>query len=274
MNNSIDLFAKITSCQYFKNNFTSLEIIKESSSAISGKSYFTKLKKKCFLKVKNITDNDTEIMTIYTILKKNNMNKYVNKIYDITIECNLVFIAIEFIEGTNLVQYLDNNEIDDKSLRNILIELIEGLDFIHSLDIIHGDIKLENIMIHNEHVKIIDFDLSKLCINKKYIQSSILSGTQNYFAPETYDLCIYSKMSDVWSLGIVLYKLITYEFPYKFKLNRLYHMRIANNFKFLDIDKLKSHENRYGKDIIDTVINMLQFKDIDRKMVLNNNNDK
>lgn len=276
----MDLFLKVTSNSYFKNNFGIFDIIKESPDKIYGISRYNKLNRKCFLKIKSLhsPDEDCEYITVYTLLK-NNKNKLVEEIHDVVIDDQLVFIITEFIEGINLLEYMKIcRDIKKNTMRNIIEDMIKCTTFIHNLNIIHGDIKLENIMVTNDisnriQLRFIDFDLSKLCVNEKYILSDSLTGTANYFAPETYDLCIYSKMTDIWSIGVTLYKLITHEFPYKYKLNRLYHMRIANNFKFLNYDKLKSYENKYGVSTINTIIDMLQFKDIDRKMEFNNNND-
>lgn len=163
------------------------------------------------------------------------------------------YIISEYIEGITLENYLisKNNFNNNKDeLWNIIKDLIDGLVFIHQNGVAHRDIKSSNIMITNDNkVKYIDFGLScvreciiKGCSNKCRKNTS---GTLNYLAPEllsnnpkyTEISKIYNlefiQLTDVWSLGIVIYQLSK-------GLNKKNHKYYPYNNKQLNISDKKS----------------------------------
>lgn len=265
MNNSIsyefnNFYNIVTNHYYFKNRFIIFKLIKEEINKICAIIYCNKLQKLCFIKVKSICNINNFNLNVYNTLKNNN-HVNIECVLDIHIEDNIVFILSEYIEGKNLSQ-LENP--DKELLRKIINQTYEGLNFIHKLNIIHGDIKLENIMLTEENIKIIDFDLSKICNN--YISSKTLFGSENYISPESFDLNIYSKKSDIWSFGISLYKLIAGKFPYIFKPNKFHHMYFRNNFKMLDFKELDKLSDIYDYDLINYIKKMLNFVDDNRPL--------
>lgn len=254
----------LSSDNFFKNRFSIYKIIKENNNKITMIVYCSILQKLCFLKVKifNNSPNKCIDFDVYELLKKNNHDN-IEIVYDIIVNKNFIYILTEYISGTNLAQL--HNILNKEILKKIINQTYEGLNYIHKLNIIHGDIKLENIMFtNNQQIKIIDFDLSRICNN--YISSKILFGSENYIAPESFDLHIYSKKSDVWSFGISLYKLILNKFPYKYKLNKSCHLRTRNNFKCLNLQELDILVNIYGTDIINIIKKMLNFVDDNRPL--------
>jgi len=124
-------------------------------------------------------------------------------------------------------------EIKKKSLSilqkiQIILEILKGIDFLHSKNIIHLDLKSENILLdENLKVKICDFGISKIKQTNE-TQSFTLNtkGTLFYMAPESFD-GNYSYYSDIYSLGIILYEILYECEPYDKKMNLKKHL----NFK-------------------------------------------
>nr|QBK88749.1 MAG: CAMK family serine/threonine kinase [Mimivirus LCMiAC01] len=177
------------------------------------------------------------------------------------------YFVYEYFDGKTLNEYiLDNyNKIGEDDIKKIFMKIVNAVNFLHSNNIIHCDLKLDNILINDKQdIKIIDFDLSKIC-KDEYLSENIF-GTMQYIAPESYDLCIYSKKSDIWSLGIILYIFITKKFPYNSDfpiVNSHDNMYRRNRFKHSDLHKMKEKikESNYSENVVKLISMMLTFED-------------
>ncbi len=130
---------------------------------------------------------------------------------------NTFLIEMELIEGLNMLEFVSQEKNKDRLYYYLLLiarDVSLGLDYIHKNNIIHNDIKLENIMIQdNTYIpKIIDFGLS--CFSKG--GSCIYPfGSYNYIAPEFGFDGIKLVASDMWSLGVSLYTGAILKFPFE-----------------------------------------------------------
>jgi serine/threonine protein kinase len=247
----------IVNCdQAFISNFT---VIKKISSTGKKGNYVVKDNSEniFFIKAKlNETVSEDE-KHVYKLIK-NIDHENIMKIHDIIYTEKLCYVKSQFYEGQTLNT---DKQLSKNIITNILLQISKALKFMHSLGIIHGDIKLENILITNDDVvKLIDFDLSHV-LNSQYYLSTHTFGTDDYIAPESFDMMIYSTKSDIWSLGITMYKLILKKTPFIFAPNKICNYYIKNNFKYIDIKSLINVKNLYGTDIIDLIKQMLQFKE-------------
>ncbi|MBD3352732.1 MAG: protein kinase [Candidatus Lokiarchaeota archaeon] len=160
------------------------------------------------------------------ILAKLNHPNIVN-IYDLVEEKNTCFIIEEYIEGFPLNLIISKDSFDDefiekKTFVSIVKQIISGLNFAHKNGIIHRDLKPHNILINKDSlVKICDFGISsKLDVLKtKSIHS--LCGTIEYMPPELFDDSPQiSKSVDYYSLGCIVYELITLKRPFRLSENQ------------------------------------------------------
>lgn len=224
---------------YFK-NYSFIKTIYEKTNKVMYIIQCIKSNKKYILKGRSISDYNNQQLIIYTILKESPHENIV-KFIDFIIRDKFIFYICEYIEGVDLSQYLQQNSyISELDIRDIFIQITQALKHIHDLNIIHCDIKLENIIItHNKHVIITDFDLAKICVNELILNKII--GTIGYIAPESYDIYVYSKKSDIWCLGIMLYVFVARRFPYNGKtLEDFYcNMYRWNIFRHIDFSTIE-----------------------------------
>ena len=133
---------------------------------------------------------------------------------------NYLYITMEFIEGQTLTQWMrDNPKPDVETVRGIIEQIAKGLRAFHRLEMLHQDLRPENIMIDTMGtVKIIDFGSTKVAgiteINSPIVQHDLL-GTAQYTAPEYFLGEVGSSRSDLFSLAIICYQMLAAgKFPY------------------------------------------------------------
>jgi calcium-dependent protein kinase len=123
---------------------------------------------------------------------------------------------MEFIDGVPLFDKIINQEdqlFGEKQASEYMKQLFEAINHCHANGIIHRDIKPENIMlIKNDQIKLIDFGLSKIKSNDQKLQEKV--GTPYYMAPEVLE-SNYNEKADIWSLGVILYVLVSGYLPFQ-----------------------------------------------------------
>ena len=132
---------------------------------------------------------------------------------------------------TTLLKYLKKQPIKkicENKAREIFKGIVEGIAHCHSKNVVHRDIKLENVMIDsNNNVKIIDFGFSITISKDKKL--SIFCGTPSYMAPEIVKRTPYSGYAaDIWALGILLYTLLCGKFPFRGKTDKALFKKITS----------------------------------------------
>ena len=138
--------------------------------------------------------------------------------YEVVDNPKQMYLVFELIKGKSLCSYVrskDGKKLDDKEARNVFTQVVSGIEYCHSLGILHRDVKLDNILIDESHnVKVIDFGFAT--IEQPNTQLKSFCGTPSYMAPEIVLKKPYNgKPADVWALGILLYALVTGKFPFK-----------------------------------------------------------
>ena len=137
-------------------------------------------------------------------------------VYDVEDESSFSYIVMEYIQGTDLSLMLDQNKKLDRALAvKLVLQTCKALQFAHDSGVIHRDIKPSNIMIvEKDTVKVTDFGIAKISNNLTLTQTGRVVGTPSYMAPEQIEGKEVDGRADVFSLGIVLYELLTGQRPF------------------------------------------------------------
>ena len=127
-----------------------------------------------------------------------------------------VFIVMEYIDGVELRDKIKTGSIPIDEAINIAVQIGEGLEAAHKKGIVHRDIKSQNIMITKDgKVKIMDFGLAKVGKGAQVTKIGSTVGTIAYMSPEQAKGDEVDNRSDIWSLGIILYEMLTGKLPYR-----------------------------------------------------------
>ncbi len=142
-------------------------------------------------------------------------NNIVN-IYDVGTQDDINYIVMEYINGKTLKQIIrEQGKISTAKTANLAIQIARALDCAHRNNIIHRDIKPQNILVTNEGlVKVTDFGIAKASNSVTITNSSKVMGSAHYFSPEQAKGSFVDCRTDIYSLGIVIYEMSTGRVPY------------------------------------------------------------
>ena len=137
-------------------------------------------------------------------------------IYDVCDEGDISYILMEYVEGVSLKAFEEQNGRMDPALAVALTaQLASALDHAHKHNIIHCDIKPQNIVLTEAMVpKIVDFGISRIVSNETMAFTASVVGSVHYFSPEQAQGLAVTAQSDIYSLGIVFYEMLTGKVPF------------------------------------------------------------
>ncbi len=136
-----------------------------------------------------------------------------------TRERRFLYVAMEYIEGQTLAQWMtDNPRPDLEKVRSIVEQIARGLQAFHRMEMLHQDLRPQNILIDQTGtVKIIDFGSARVAGVSELaapLERSAILGTLQYTAPEYFAGAAGSERSDLYSLGVIAYQMLTGRLPY------------------------------------------------------------
>ena len=169
-----------------------------------------------------------------------------------------LFICMDYYEGMSLKEKLEEKySLELNEALDVIIQICEGLKNAHEKNIIHRDIKPANIFITNDGiVKILDFGLAKIKGESQLTKTGTTIGTTAYMSPEQAKGENIDQRTDIWSLGVVFYEMISGKLPFKGEYDQAMIYSILNKSpeelnttkkikRFINICLQKKPANRY-----------------------------
>ena len=185
------------------------------------------------------------------------------KLYDDYHDIDKEYLFMEYADGGDLMNQItkaiNNREIiPELKIINWFIEICEAIKYIHNKNILHRDLKELNIFLtSNNNIKLGDFGLAKQ-LNANNNVAFTMVGTIIYESPEILNGRPYDKKSDIWSLGVILYHLLTLKHPFM----GMSQVQIINNITHGIYPLINS--NFYSKDIINLCYSILRVNPFER----------
>lgn len=143
------------------------------------------------------------------------VHPYIINIYDVVNDGDNQYIVMEYVDGVTLKEYMQEHKLSLNAVLEIAVRLADALQHAHSHRIIHCDIKPQNILLDkNMNPKIADFGIAKMVTNQTMVYSKSVMGSVHYISPEQASGGKITACSDVYSLGIVLFEMLTGKVPF------------------------------------------------------------
>ena len=137
-------------------------------------------------------------------------------IFDIGEAEGLIFLAMAFYSGQTLAARLESSRPDVEECLDIVLQIAAGLEKAHQAGIVHRDVKPSNIMLtHDSEVKVLDFGIAKYTGSSDTTRPGMRIGTIAYMSPEQIRGEPMDPRTDIWSLGVVLYEMLTGRHPFR-----------------------------------------------------------
>lgn len=198
------------------------------------------------------------------ILKKCN-HKNIIKLLEVFENQKYLFIVQEYASDGDLLSYVkERGKLTESEAKNIFLQIVQGIRYCHRHNILHRDIKLDNILLaKGTNVKICDFGVSRFVKPGQMIKEQC--GTPAYIAPEIlldkgYEGCY----ADIWSLGVLLYATITGTMPFKGEeIDELHKAILSGQISF------PSHLTEEAKDLLKRMLKVNPYSRIDVEEIEN-----
>lgn len=144
------------------------------------------------------------------------MHPNIVDIFDVGEDENIHYLVMEYIEGQTLKEYIvSNGPLSPEEALPIMQQLVSAISNAHDNGIIHRDIKPQNILMdHEGNVKITDFGIAMALSATMQTKTNSIVGTVHYLSPEQARGGMITKKTDIYSIGIVFYELLTGELPF------------------------------------------------------------
>ncbi len=139
------------------------------------------------------------------------------KVYDVSFGDRIQYIVEEFIDGITLKEYLDQQkEIKWKEAIHFTVQILRALQHAHEKGVVHRDIKPQNIMLLQDGtIKVTDFGIARFSRSETHTMTDKAIGSVHYIAPEQARGDLTDEKADIYSVGVMLYEMITGQLPFE-----------------------------------------------------------
>ena len=168
-----------------------------------------------------------------------------------------LFLVQEFLQGGDLFFHIHTQpKFSNEKTKFYVTELVIAIEFLHKNNMLYRDLKPENILIDaNGHIKLTDFGLSKILSNSE--KTYTICGTVQYLAPEILYGEGYNKAVDWWSLGCIMYEMLTGKLPFK---------QLKNGKLNIEVYKKEIRYPEYIEDDAKDLMSKLMEKDPTKRL--------
>ena len=207
------------------------------------------------IKKNKAKESDIELVRNEIDIMKLCYHPYVVHLLDHFENGEYIFIVMEYIKGGSLTDYMKNNKFDftERRAAELIYQLAKGLKYLHKYGIIHRDLKPDNIMLTEAsdkgNIKIMDFGLSKILGKKE--KSIDGFGTLTFVSPEVLIRKPYNKEVDIWSLGVILYLMLSGDLPFDDPDDD--EQKIAKSIVYQDVKFPQEKFGKRSKAVIDLI---------------------
>ncbi len=144
------------------------------------------------------------------------VHPHIVSVFDHFLEDGDGYIVMEWLEGLNLREALDSKvRLTLPQIKQLASQVSEALQYAHSQGVVHRDIKPENIIFHEGQATVLDFGIAHTLDRTQPADIQKTAGTARYMAPEVLAGATVDVRADIFSLGVVLYELLTGQYPYE-----------------------------------------------------------
>ncbi|WP_456407721.1 protein kinase domain-containing protein [Caldithrix abyssi] len=236
-------------------NYEIIKIIAEHGPTTICLARHKKLKRKTFLKIFKSADPsllqrfEREAQIVADL-----NDRQIVAIYDFGEENGLYYISMEYVEGGNLKEFLERTPLSAPEILDLAYKIARAVAVLHQNNYIHRDLKPENILIDEErNVKLTDFGIAyHKSLHRMTMEGSLL-GTPLYMSPEQINNLPVTPASDVFSLGIIYYQMITGQHPFEApRIGEIFSQILTK-----PVDDLKKLKTDLPDWFVDLVLRML-----------------
>ncbi|XP_077508147.1 testis-specific serine/threonine-protein kinase 3-like [Amblyomma americanum] len=188
---------------------------------------------------------------------------HITQIFTIIEEPSKVFIIMEMACGGDLLEkILKVKRLDERTTHQFFMQLASALAYLHKNDVAHRDLKCENVLLTTvDVVKLTDFSFARYCTDertKRKELSETFCGSEAYAAPEILQgICYLPKLADVWSLGVILYVMVTGLLPYESNgLLRQVRLQMTRTVRFPKVLPLSSELKNLIRGMLEPVVTL------------------
>ncbi|MDR2526021.1 MAG: Stk1 family PASTA domain-containing Ser/Thr kinase [Oscillospiraceae bacterium] len=139
------------------------------------------------------------------------------KVYDVSYGDRLQYIVMEYVEGITLKEYIEQRRVIPwKEAVHFLTQILRALQHAHDRGVVHRDIKPQNIMLlHSGNIKVTDFGIARFSRSETRTMSENAIGSVHYISPEQARGDFTDEKTDIYSVGVVLYEMLTGQLPFQ-----------------------------------------------------------